>query len=154
LSFAGVPALYFHSLFGTRGDPQAVQRTGHLRSINRQKLNRIELESEMATAGSIRAQIFGGLGGLIRARQSLEALDPSATQECLDLGPQVFGMRRTAASGRWLVCLAEVAGLPAQISLDVSSGGVDRLSGERVSLDAVNLAPHQARWIDVTAGSA
>ncbi|HET7011047.1 MAG TPA: sugar phosphorylase, partial [Anaerolineales bacterium] len=78
LSFAGVPALYFHSLFGTRGDPQAVQRTGHLRSINRQKLDRIELESELATAGSIRARIFEGLGGLIRARQSLEALDPSA----------------------------------------------------------------------------
>ncbi len=47
LCLAGVPGIYFHSLFGSRGWPQGVQLTGRNRTINRQKLERLALEREL-----------------------------------------------------------------------------------------------------------
>jgi len=38
LSLVGVPGIYFHSLFGSRGWLEGVRQTGHNRTINREKL--------------------------------------------------------------------------------------------------------------------
>ena len=40
LSLAGVPGIYFHSLFGSRGWLEGVKETGRNRTINRQKCDR------------------------------------------------------------------------------------------------------------------
>jgi sucrose phosphorylase len=39
-SLVGVPGIYFHSLFGSRGWPEGFKQTGQNRTINRQKLSR------------------------------------------------------------------------------------------------------------------
>ena len=44
LALAGVPGIYFHSLFGSRGWPEGVAQSGHKRAINRQKIDRAEVE--------------------------------------------------------------------------------------------------------------
>jgi glucosylglycerate phosphorylase len=148
LSMAGIPAIYFHSLFGSRGDPEAVQRTGHLRSINRQKVPAAGLESEMAAPSSSRRMIFDGLKRLIQARRSLPPLHPMADQEVLDLGPQLFAVRRVAASGQEVVCVAEVSARPARVRIPSQAvRGVDLLANEYLGFEAVDLAPLQVRWI-------
>ena len=50
LAFMGVPAIYFHSLFGSQGWLEGVKQTGKSRSINREKLQRDELERELGDA--------------------------------------------------------------------------------------------------------
>ena len=47
LSLSGVPGLYFHSLFGSRGWPEGVTLTGQNRTVNRQKFDRAEVEREL-----------------------------------------------------------------------------------------------------------
>ncbi|MDD5766216.1 MAG: alpha-amylase family glycosyl hydrolase, partial [Candidatus Marinimicrobia bacterium] len=39
LAMPGIPALYYHSLFGSSGDRPAVEKTGQKRAINRRKFN-------------------------------------------------------------------------------------------------------------------
>ncbi len=39
LSLRGVPGIYFHSLFGSRGWPEGVAETGRARTVNREKLS-------------------------------------------------------------------------------------------------------------------
>src|SRR5690606_38772488 len=39
LALAGMPAVYIHSLLGSRNDQAGVARTGHNRSINRARLD-------------------------------------------------------------------------------------------------------------------
>ena len=48
LSLAGVPGIYFHSLFGSRNDREAALQSGINRRINRQKLTLAELEADLA----------------------------------------------------------------------------------------------------------
>ena len=78
LALAGVPGIYFHSLFGSRGWPEGVAQTGHNRTINRQKLARADLDAELADPGSRRAQVFGRYRGLLRARARHRPSTPTA----------------------------------------------------------------------------
>jgi glucosylglycerate phosphorylase len=43
-----VPGIYFHSMFGSRGDRAGAESNGLLRRVNRQKLGQQELEAELA----------------------------------------------------------------------------------------------------------
>jgi sucrose phosphorylase len=149
LALAGIPALYFHSLFGSRGDAAAVLRTGVPRAVNRERLDRSRLEAELHREGSRRRKIFEALSRLIRARQGLPALHPQAPQLALDLGPHIFGLERTSIDGRQLViCLHEVAGVADRIRLR-SGVGHDVLAGEDIPLSGIPLAPYQTRWMRV-----
>ena len=152
LALAGVPAVYFHSLVGSRGDAAAVQRTGQLRSINRQKLERAGLEADLARQGNLRQTIFDGLGRLLRARRALPALHPKARQDVLrDLPTNVFGLERTSIDRvQRLLCLHEVAGRA--ITLNVHRNrqrGRDAVNGGTLSLAEISLGPYQTRWIEV-----
>ena len=48
LVFRGMPAIYLHSLIGSRSWRAGVERTGQNRTINREKLNLDDLEEELA----------------------------------------------------------------------------------------------------------
>ena len=45
LSLLGVPGIYFHSLFGSRGWIEGVKQTGRNRTINREKLQFDKLQN-------------------------------------------------------------------------------------------------------------
>ena len=100
LSLKGVPGIYFHSLFGSRGDRASAEATGIQRRINRQKLARAELEQELADASSLRARVFSGFQALLRARRGCGAFHPEGAQELRALDERVFALVRTSPDGR------------------------------------------------------
>lgn len=95
LALQGVPGVYFHSLFGSRGWPQGVQSSGQKRAINRQKLWREDLERELAVPGE-RRLIYEGYCRLLSARRRTPAFDPYGEQKVLDCGPALFAVLRCA----------------------------------------------------------
>ena len=94
LGLRGVPAIYFHSLFGSRGWPQGVGLTGRPRSINREKLTYSELRMELANANSFRSKVHLGLARLLRARKTCRAFSPNASQAVLRAGSGLFALLR------------------------------------------------------------
>ncbi len=113
LSMAGLPAIYVHSLFGSRNWTEGVAERGQNRAINRQKFQRLELESELAAAGSLRNQVFNGLRRLIQARKAEPAFHPSGAQQVLAADPALFCLVRTSPDGASRVlCLHNVSGQP------------------------------------------
>lgn len=154
LSFVGVPAVYFHSLFGSRSDHKGLEETGKLRAINRQKLEIGPFMSELSESGSLRNRIFTGYQRLLKARKSHPAFSPWGEQEILQIGPTVFGLLRIAprSAGR-LLCLIEVAGVPfaATVRLKGARGttAYDLVSENEVDLTCIPLSPYQVRWISL-----
>lgn len=134
-ALAGVPGIYFHSLFGSRNDRAGAVTSGIHRRINRQKLTRAELEVELGQADSLRAQVFAGLRELLARRRSSPAFAPNAPQQLLALEPRVFAVQRGSADGRerW-VCLHNVSD---QV---VSLAAVPGLA------KAIRLSPYEVRW--------
>jgi glucosylglycerate phosphorylase len=100
LSLRGVPGIYFHSLFGSRGDPGGAASSGLPRRINRQKLPRATLERELADPGSLRARVFSRFRELLRVRRDCAAFGPRGLQHTLSLHDGVFALVRTAPDGR------------------------------------------------------
>ena len=85
LALRGLPGIYFHSLFGSRGDRKAAEESGIPRRINRKKLDVAELEAALDDPGSIRARVFAGLRRMIEARASHPAFSPYAGSTFLRL---------------------------------------------------------------------
>jgi sucrose phosphorylase len=93
LSCVGVPAIYYHSLLGSRNDYEGLEASGINRRINREKLeyNRISKELE---SDERRKAIFNGLKNMIAIRKRESAFSPFASQKVLDLGKKLFALER------------------------------------------------------------
>lgn len=96
LSFIGVPAIYYHSIFGSKNDIQAVEETGISRRINRERLDMHTLFAELELDGA-RKMIFEGLSKLIAIRKREPAFNPYGEQKILKLGEAVFALERSYA---------------------------------------------------------
>ncbi len=118
LALQGMPGIYFHSLFGSRGWLEGVRLSGRNRSINRQKLSLLELEQDLTDKSSLRSRIFSRLSQLLLVRASQAAFDPYAEQRVLDCGSQVFGLVRAALDGvGQVICLQNVTSETVNITL-------------------------------------
>ncbi len=134
LSLAGVPAVYFHSLFGSRNDRQSALQSGIPRRINRQKLDRSELERELGDATSLRAQVFDRLRARLLRRRAHPAFAPNARQSVIETDRRVFALVREARNGERILCLHNVSGQHVELP------SLEGLAGP------IRLAPFEASW--------
>lgn len=167
MAMIGVPGIYFHSLFGSRGWPEGVRLTRHNRTINRQKLERDELERQLTQPDSMRRLVFEGYRRLLNARRATPAFDPFGDQKVLDCGAGVFGIRRMNLhldSEERVICLHNVTDRPQIVgweSLRTALGGFDidascqfrdLISNQELSVDrgrSLELNPFQVAWMAV-----
>jgi sucrose phosphorylase len=106
LAMPGMPGIYFHSLFGSRGDRAGAESSGIPRRINRQKFGRAELERELADPSSRRARVLFELRALLRQRQASAVFHPAGRSEVVTSDPRVFALRRTSPDGsETVLCL-------------------------------------------------
>ncbi len=148
LALRGMPGIYFHSLFGSRGWPEGVAETGRARTINREKLAINRLEAELADSTSLRHRIFAGFRRLLRARTGSPAFHPTGEQEILQLHPAVFAVwRQDIARREEVICLQNVSEAAAVIPLPAGRYE-DLLTGQGHGSDApLRLDPHQVSWL-------
>jgi glycosidase len=155
LAMVGVPGIYFHSLFGSRGWVEGVTMTGMKRSINRQKLDRLKLENEMNDPYLPRARVLLRLKELIKARAKQRAFDPYTPQQILDLNPAIFTILRGNPGKDQVICLHNVSNREQTIILDIArlgKRGVRNLLNDEIHFgDEIMmwLKPYQTAWMDL-----
>jgi glucosylglycerate phosphorylase len=154
LTLRGVPGIYFHSLFGSRGDRAGAETSGIPRRINRQKLQRATLEAELRNASSLRHQVFHRLQSMLRLRRIQPAFHPSAPQTTFDHDPRLFLLRRgTPNSGDDIWCLHNVSDSNVDLvlppdSISPKTARIDLLTGPSVDLSRpLRLKPFQVLWL-------
>ena len=158
LSLVGVPGIYFHSLFGSRGWPEGVNETGHNRTINRRKLGRAEVERELADPASLRHQVFTRYAQLLKARAASPAFHPHGEQHTVDCGDSIFAIARTSPDGRDnVLCLHNISDQEQQAALDlrqIFEAGVDRrcdlITGREFGAGQklqIRLRPYESLWL-------
>ncbi len=159
LSLAGMPALYVHSLFGSRGDPQAAARQKQPRAINRARFHLATLEAELRTPGHRRARVYAGLRRLLQIRARQPAFHPQARQEVLPVAPGVFVVLRDPgdmASGPPVLVVQSVRAIPQNVQVPLPRtlprgpwcdllAPKDRSHPQLGGLP-MTLAPYQTRW--------
>jgi len=154
LALVGVPGIYIHSLFGSRSWREGMAQTGRNRTINRQKFQRVELETELADPDSIRHQVFHAYTHLLRQRAAHSAFHPHGRQRVILNNEALFILLRTAPDGRnKVLCIHNLSGReqPCHLQVDDLAGPlVDLLSGQSfLAADKLTLTlrPYQALWL-------
>jgi sucrose phosphorylase len=148
LSIVGVPGIYFHSLFGSRNWKEGVAITKHNRTINRQKLERNELEKQLADLSSLRSKVFTRYCQLLLARSSSSAFDPHGSQKVLNVGKGIFAVLRTSPDrSRQILCLQNVTAKELQIQNPIKKATRGLLTS-RLRESTLTLKPYQTLWLD------
>ena len=149
LVLPGVPAIYIHSLLGSRNWSEGVKETGRARSINRKKLDVGEVLKELSDPDSFRSQVFHPYIEMIRIRKQQPAFHPKAGFEILDLIPQVFAIRRFTEEQEIYAIFNITAGT-VTVSLAqtrASSTFSDLITKSPVDQESISLAPYQFVWL-------
>ena len=125
LSMVGVPAIYYHSLLGSRNDYEGQESSGINRRINREKLDYSIISGEIKK-DMRRSSIFEGTKELIRIRQKEKAFSPYAPQNVLELDNRVFALERSNEEDKitFIVNMANE-----KVVLDTDITGKDIISG-------------------------
>src|SRR5690606_15980307 len=154
LAFMGMPGIYIHSLLGSRNWNDGVRQTGHLRSINREKLDLGTVEAALADPGSLRARVFFAYRDLIARRTSERAFHPNGPQTVLDLHPALFALLRTSPDGAEQI--VAIHNVPVQtvradlsaVPLEAITGFTDLITGTPVAAGtAFDVRPYQVLWL-------
>jgi sucrose phosphorylase len=157
LSLIGVPGIYFHSMFGSRNYAQGVEKTGKLRSINREKLSLTDLEAQLADRTSVRARVLHQYKRLLHTRRRFTAFHPHGRQLVIDQGPSIFALIRFAPhDSSAVLCLHEISGKAVRTTIELpertQKEAEDVLSGQAITLEDCPLEPYQVRWIHLDGG--
>lgn len=94
LSLQGLPAIYIHSLLGSRNDENGYRNSGINRRINREKLSISTIESEISDTSHLRHMIFEGLRKVIKLRKNESLFHPQTPQRTVDFDSDVFAIER------------------------------------------------------------
>lgn len=156
LVLAGIPAIYFHSLLGTRNDTRGVEISGRPRSINRKKLNLKDVEDDLADPQNLRHIIFNRYRDLLSLRIRERVFHPNAEQKVIHLGTAFFALLRTTEDGQERILSVlnltkddQEFKLPADLLDDARSNTqVDLLTGERINVSGmITLEGYQMVWL-------
>lgn len=147
----GVPATYIHSLLGSRNWEDGVRFTKMARTINREKLQKNAVISELADVKTFRSRIFHPYINLIKARKAQPAFHPNAGFEILSIDPKIFAIVRYGKN-QTIYTLTNISS--SQVSCTLKGGGVplkmkDLLTGASLSVDSLRLNPYQFIWLAV-----
>ncbi|CAB1058021.1 Uncharacterized glycosyltransferase YcjM [Olavius sp. associated proteobacterium Delta 1] len=145
----GVPATYIHSLLGSRNWTEGVEQTGRARTVNREKLQVEEIIKELMNPESFRSRVFYPYINLIKTRKEQPAFHPNAEFEILDMGPQVFAIRRSS-DNQTIYALTNISSSVATVSIsntDAANSMTDLLSGESFAPANLTLKPYQYLWL-------
>ncbi len=145
----GIPATYIHSLLGSRNWLDGVQQTGRARTINREKLQVDDVETQLKDPDSFRARIFNPYINLIKIRAKQPAFHPNAGFAILDIDPRVFAIKRSSKA-QVIYAITNVSARDISLSLSAEITAepmVDLITREKLTGDSLTLKPYQFVWL-------
>ncbi|MCG9663874.1 Sucrose phosphorylase [Vibrio mediterranei] len=144
ISMAGVPGIYVHSLLGSGNDIEGLERLGYNRAINREKLERTEVESELAKPESRRAQVLSRFKHILGIRKQQRAFAPSASQRVVATSEQLV----TFVRDEQVLVAINISNQAVELDTNAVLKGVshDLISGNDLS-GVVTVQPYQVMWL-------
>ncbi len=145
LSLVGVPAIYYHSLLGSKNNVGEMKRTHINRRINRKKYDYYDILDLLDDELTINSKVFKKFKEIIKVRQTIDAFNPYGKQEVLDINSKVFAIKRFGKKTN-IIFIVNLTNEEQEIDVDVN--GEDVFTNEMINKKAI-LKPYQYMWIKV-----
>jgi len=150
LVLPGMPAIYIHSLLGSRNWQEGVKLTGRARSINREKLDIEKVIIELTSKKSLRSRIFHPYVKMLSVRRMQPAFHPNSDCEILDVDPRIFSVKRSCKS-QIIYTFTNVSEHSVSFTIPEKTGQISLYSlfdNTTYSVDSITLKPFEVLWLE------
>ncbi len=152
LALPGVPAVYIHSILGSRNWNEGVKQMKSARTINREKLQVETVLSQLKDPESFRSKVFDRYMELIKIRKKQSAFHPNADFEILEIDTRVFAMARYGKKQK-IYAITNITSQTFSVSLSkdlVPFRMEDLITGKICRTSSFRLNPYQFVWLSTT----
>ena len=110
ISFEGIPAVYFNSLFGKSNDEAKYIITGNNRDVNRYKWNFNNITTKLRDKKSKQSIFYRNIGALLEIKRKQKAFHPNASRFNINLGPKIFCFKRISKDKKQsIICMTNLS---------------------------------------------
>ncbi len=100
ISFDGIPAIYFNSMFGNSNDNSKYIISGNKRDLNRYRWNKDKIEDHLKDQNSKQNKYYKNMSNILDIRSKQKAFHPNAIRKTLKLGANFFGIKRVSTDNK------------------------------------------------------
>lgn len=141
ITMPGVPAVYYHSIFGSENHIQGVLNSGINRRINREKLDFHKLNKALKNKNSLRSKIYESYVKMLKIRTLEKAFNPFGVAKFYN-DNDVFVIERVYKNST-IYCIHNFTDKEKCIK-HISENTVDKISQEK---NVKHVMPYGYRWL-------
>jgi len=151
ISFDGIPALYFNSLFGKSNDEAKYIITGNNRDVNRYRWNENNLLKRLKDNKSKQFIFYKNITNLLNIRRKHKAFHPNAFRATIDLGSKVFCLKRISIDKKQtIICITNISSETQNPKLNKKYHMWKNLINPQIKFkdkDYLSLKPFETMWL-------
>ena len=150
ISFEGIPAVYFNSLFGKANDEAKYVITGNNRDVNRYKWNHKNIKKKLNEKNSKQSIFYRNLVNLLEIKRKQKAFHPNAKRINFDLGKKMFCFKRISLDKKQtILCITNLSSKIQQLRLNSLYKNCKNLLGPQIRIEKniLFLKPFQTIWL-------
>ena len=150
ISFLGIPAIYFNSLFGTSNDEAKFIITGNNRDVNRYKWNLKNIINKLKNNKSKQSIFFNHITNLLNVRRKQKAFHPNASIYNINMGSKIFSFKRVSVDNKQtIICISNLSSKVQNIKIKKLYHNWKNLIGPKIEIqkNVVILKPFEIIWL-------
>jgi sucrose phosphorylase len=151
ISFEGIPAIYFNSLFGTSNDEAKFIISGNNRDVNRYRWNNTNLLNKLKNNKSKQYIFYKNITDLLEIRRKQSAFHPNAFRQTLNLGPKIFCFKRVSLDKKQTIfCITNLSSKVQNTKININLNNCKDLiesNNKYKNTKTIELQPFQTIWL-------
>lgn len=150
ISFEGIPALYFNSLFGKSNDEAKYIITGNNRDVNRYKWNYKNISKKLNNKNSRQSVFFKKISNLLNVRRKQKAFHPNASRHHINLGSKIFSFKRISMDkAQTIICITNLSSKIQRARLNKTYHNWNNLIRSKIEIKnkLLILKPFETIWL-------
>ncbi len=151
ISFEGIPAIYFNSIFGTSNDEAKFIITGNNRDVNRYKWNVKNLTNKLKNNTSKQSIFYKKICNLLSIRRKQKAFHPNALRLTLNFGPKIYGFKRISKDKKQtILCITNLSSKSQNIKIEKKNKKMKNLIDSKTIINKkkiLSLKPLETVWL-------
>ncbi len=150
ISFEGIPAIYFNSLFGKSNDEAKYIITGNNRDVNRYKWNYKNITRKLSNNETKQNIFFRNIVNLLSIRRKQKAFHPNGKRYNINLGSKLFCFKRLSIDKKQTIfCITNLSSKIQRTRLSRSYHNWNSLIKSKIEIknNFLILKPFETIWL-------
>ena len=151
ISFEGIPAIYFNSIFGTSNDEAKYIITGNNRDVNRYRWNFKNITNKLKNNKSKQNIFYQNICNLLNIRRKQKAFHPNALRINLNFGKKVYAFKRVSIDKKQtILCITNLSSKIQKTKISKKYHKMKNLINSKIQIEDKKflvLRPFETIWL-------